>query len=287
MQLENGILMQHLNIGGRLLSLAEPIVMGILNVTSDSFYDGGMHNSVDLAIKQTEKMVSEGASIIDVGGFSSSPRSKLIPAEEELKRIEPVVEAISKNHPDVFLSVDTYSSKVVEVLSGYSAFMVNDISGFEYDDNLISVVAEKGFPYVLMHMKGKPENMLDEANYDDVCFEVLDYLAQKLHILKLGGVSQLVVDPGFGFAKTRTQNFEMLSKLQVFSIFDLPVMVGISRKSMIYKTLEINPQAALNGTTALHMASLQNGARILRVHDVAEAVETIKLYNAMNNSVNE
>ncbi|MBT8191474.1 MAG: dihydropteroate synthase [Saprospiraceae bacterium] len=279
--------MQDLNIGGRLLTMNEPVVMGILNVTSDSFYDGGKYNTIELALKHCERMLSEGAEIIDVGGFSSSPRSKLITAEEELERIEPVVRAIFNTFPETFLSIDTYSSKVVEVLSQYGSFIVNDISGFEYDEQLVPTIAEKGFPYVLMHMKGKPENMLEHAKYDDVCFEVLDYLAQKLYDLRQAGIRQIIVDPGFGFAKTRSQNFEMLRKLEVFSIFELPVMVGLSRKSMIYKTLNIEPLAALNGTTALHMVALLNGARILRVHDIAEAVQTIKLYKAFNNSVNE
>ncbi|NNE25835.1 MAG: dihydropteroate synthase [Saprospiraceae bacterium] len=279
--------MNSIRVGEKLISLDNPIVMGILNVTTDSFFDGGYYNNLDKAISQIERMHAQGASIIDVGGFSSNPNSKLIPVEEEISRIEPIIKEVYKRFPDIVLSIDTFSSEVVRRMSQYGSFIVNDISGFAYDAELIPTVVELGLPYILMHMKGRPDTMVNLAQYDDVVMEVYSSLNNKVLELKSSGVEQIIVDPGFGFAKHIRHNFEILNKLEVFTSLDHPLLVGISRKSMIYKTLNVSPQEALNGTTALHMISLLKGAKILRVHDVTEACETIKLWHAYSNNVND
>ncbi len=279
--------MNQINVGGRILSLERPVVMGILNVTKDSFYDGGAFLDLVKALNQVEKMLDEGAKIIDVGGFSSRPKAPLIGAKEQLLQIEPIIISILERFPDVILSIDTYSSEVVSRIKEYCSFIINDISGFEYDEHLIPALAKHNLPYILMHMRGIPENMQEINQYEDVCFDILEYLAKKIHKLNMSGVHQVMVDPGFGFAKTVDQNFEILKKLNLFNIFELPLVVGLSRKSMIYKTLNTDSKSALNGTTALHMTALMNGARILRVHDVKEAVETIKLWSELAQDVNE
>ena len=279
--------MNSIRIGEKLLSLDNPIVMGILNVTSDSFFDGGMYTDFGHACAQIEQMIGEGAKIIDIGGFSSNPNSKLISTEEEINRIEPIVEEVFKRFPDIILSIDTFSGEVVDRMSQYGQFIVNDISGFAYDDNLIPTVARLNLPYVLMHMRGRPETMTQLANYDDVVLEVFTDLMNKSKTLKSKGVNQIIIDPGFGFAKKISHNYQLLRNLEVFGTIGLPLLAGISRKSMIYKTLGITPGEALNGTTALHMIALMKGAKILRVHDVSEAVETIKLWHVYSNNVND
>ncbi len=278
--------MTSLNLSGTLLDLSQPVIMGILNLTKDSFYDGGVHNERSAALKQVGKMIEEGADIIDIGAFSSRPGAQMVSPEEQLEILVPVVEAVKKQFPNQILSIDTWSSKVVHELAKLCPFIVNDISGFQYDKNIIAETAKAKLPYVLMHILGKPENMTNNAEYDDVCFEVLTYLAEKTHFLKSEGLKDIIIDPGFGFAKTRAHNFELLSKLDLFKVLDLPVMVGLSRKSMIYKTLGLTPNEALNGTTALHMTALMNGAKILRVHDVKEASETLTLWSQLHPSVN-
>lgn len=273
--------MDLLNVGGKLLDLTSPVVMGILNVTPDSFYDGGKFHVVNAAINQVEKMVEEGASIIDIGGFSSRPQAKMISVDEELKRILPVVNAVSDQFPEVILSIDTYRSEVVDAVSKVTSFIVNDITASKQDSRILKAVAQNGFPYVLMHMQGIPETMQNNPTYKSVTAEVLDFFAQSIYKLKDKGIHQLILDPGFGFGKTVNHNYSLLKNLSLFGIFDYPVLAGISRKSMIYKVLNNEPVDALNGTTALHMEALLNGANILRAHDVKEAQETITLYHKL------
>ena len=273
--------MHTIKISNQLLSLDKPLVMGILNLTKDSFYDGGKYLNQDKAQAHIDKMIKDGADIIDLGAFSSRPGAEMVSNAEQIKLLEPMVSFLSSQFPNFPISLDICHSEIVNELAAITSFLVNDISGFSWDDQLIQSVSNHKLPYVLMHIKGRPTDMQSKADYKDVTFEILDYMAQKLHMLNSAGVNEVIIDPGFGFAKTTEQNFELLSKLNVFNIFEYPVMVGLSRKSMIYKTLGIMPQDALNGSTALHMTSLMNGAKILRVHDVKEAKETCTLWEQL------
>lgn len=267
-----------INCGGTLLSLDKPRVMGILNVTPDSFYDGGKYTSDRAIMNQVERMLSEGADLIDVGGMSSRPGAVLIDEELEVKRVIPVVRSILTHFPNTLISVDTVRSSVAREAAAAGAVMINDISAGKFDAKMCSTVAELQLPYVLMHMQGSPEDMQHNPEYSQVTVEVLDFFIQKLGELRALGVKDVILDPGFGFGKTVAHNYQLLTNLSAFSMLDCPVLVGLSRKSMICKVLEVNPSKALNGTTALHMVALQNGARLLRVHDVKEARETISLF---------
>ncbi|MGA1582518.1 MAG: dihydropteroate synthase [Saprospiraceae bacterium] len=267
-----------INCGGTLLSLDKPRVMGILNVTPDSFYDGGKYTSDRAIMNQVERMLSEGADLIDVGGMSSRPGAVLIDEELEVKRVIPVVRSILTHFPNTLISVDTVRSSVAREAAAAGAVMINDISAGKFDAKMCSTVAELQLPYVLMHMKGSPEDMQHNPEYSQVTVEVLDFFIQKLGELRALGVKDVILDPGFGFGKTVAHNYQLLTNLSAFSMLDCPVLAGLSRKSMICKVLEVNPSKALNGTTALHMVALQNGARLLRVHDVKEARETISLF---------
>ena len=278
--------MNSFNVGGNLLTFDVPRVMGILNVTQDSFYDGGRYTDLDSAMTQIDKMLTEGADIIDVGAFSSRPGAELVNPDEQLRILVPVIKEIINKFPSAILSIDTYSAKVVDQLSQYCSFVVNDISGYQWDDQLLVTVAEKKLPYILMHMKGTPANMMDNIQYDNVVMHVLDRLATGIHHLRQLGIEQIMVDPGIGFAKGIEHNFQLIKDLQVLQILDLPVLVGLSRKSFIYKTLNVSSEEALNGTTAMHMVALNNGAKILRAHDVKEDRETIKLWQQLHNPVN-
>lgn len=270
-----------LNCKGRLLSLEQPLVMGILNVTPDSFYDGGRYAGVDAALFQAAAMLEEGAAILDIGGMSSRPGAEILSSEMELQRVLPVVEAIVQRFPEAVLSIDTIHSKTAKVCVEAGAAIVNDISGGRLDGEMFQMVAELDVPYVLMHMKGVPGNMQGQAVYEDVVAEVLDFFIEGIGRLRALGVKDILLDPGFGFGKTAAHNFRLLNNLHVFQITGCPLLAGISRKSMIWKTLKITPEAALNGTTALHIVALQQGARILRVHDVRPAVETIRLWETL------
>jgi dihydropteroate synthase len=270
-----------LNCNGTLLDLSDPIVMGILNVTSDSFFDGGQFTEVEKCLIQVEKMLSEGAKIIDIGAASSRPGAKSIEADEELEILKPIIDAIIKQYPKVILSCDTYNSRVAEAVIELGVKIINDISGGMFDENLWKTVAKYRVPYILMHNRGKPENMQQLTDYEDITKEVLTYFIQKIEQLRSLGVKDIVIDLGFGFAKTLDQNYELMQQLHLFQMLEVPILTGISRKSMIYKFLETTPQQALNGTTALHIIALQKGSKILRVHDVREAVETIKLYQKL------
>ncbi len=272
---------QTLRVGGALLTYEQPLIMGILNLTTDSFYDGGKYINLDSAMSRVQEIVDEGADILDIGAFSSRPGAHLVSAEQQLSLLTPVFTEVVKSHPDLVLSVDCYHSTVVEALSKISPFIINDITGFSQDERLLDVIKDLGLAYVLMHIKGTPADMQSKAQYTDVVFEVISELSAKLHILKSKGINEVIVDPGFGFAKTTAQNYELLRKLNAFGVLGHPIMVGLSRKSMIYKPLQSDPSKALNGTTALHMAALLNGARILRVHDVKEAVETRILWTQL------
>ncbi len=267
-----------LNCNGTILDLSEPIVMGILNVTTDSFFDGGQFTEVEKCLFQVEKMLSEGASIIDIGAASSRPGAKLITTDEELLILKPIIEAILKTFPSAILSCDTYNSRVAEGMIQLGVKIINDISGGAFDENLWATVAKYRVPYVLMHNRGKPENMQQLTDYEDVVKEILTYFIYAIEKLRALGVKDIIVDLGFGFAKTMDQNYELLKELHLFQMLEVPILTGISRKSMIYKVLDTTPQQALNGTTALNMIALQKGTKILRVHDVREAIETIKLF---------
>ncbi|MFK8057036.1 MAG: dihydropteroate synthase [Saprospiraceae bacterium] len=271
-----------LNCKGRLLSLHQPVVMGILNVTPDSFYDGGRFDQSGQAqADQAARLLEEGAAIIDIGGASSKPNAKTVSLQEELDRVIPVVEVLAKAHPDAFFSIDTYRSAVAKAAIEAGVHIINDISSGQLDDQMFKTVAELKVPYIGMHMQGTPDTMQDAPIYEDVVQEVYSGLAQTAYELQALGLVDIVIDPGFGFGKTVEHNYEMLARLSEFRFLNRPILVGLSRKSMIYRPLGITPAAALNGTTALHMAALERGANILRVHDVKEAVEARDLYVAI------
>jgi len=273
-----------LNCRGQLLDLSKPVVMGILNVTPDSFFDGGRYTDEVSILKQAEKMLAEGAAILDLGGASSRPGAAEVSEKEELERIIPVIEVIKSHFSEVIISIDTCRAGVAKAAVGAGASMVNDISGGQFDAKMFETVAGLGVPYILMHIQGTPDTMQQNPHYEDVVTEVLDFFIEKIEKLRTLGVKDIVLDPGFGFGKTVEHNFQLLKNLHIFgSGTGLPVLAGISRKSMICKVLKVNPEHALNGTTALHIVALQQGAKILRAHDVREAVEVIKLWEMLDN----
>ncbi|HAF78302.1 MAG TPA: dihydropteroate synthase [Maribacter sp.] len=271
-----------INCNGKLISLERPKIMGILNVTPDSFFDGGKYKDEASVLNQVDKMLNEGATFIDVGAYSSRPGAKEVGEDTELKRITPIVSLIINKFPDVILSIDTFRSNVAKACIENGAAIVNDISAGLHDNNMLSTVAKLNVPYIMMHMRGTPKNMQQQTDYKDILKEVLFYFSERLSAAKALGVKDIIIDPGFGFAKNLEQNFELLKQMEVMSIIEHPLLAGISRKSMIYKTLDVTADQALNGTTALHMACLQKGTKILRVHDVKEAVECTKLYEQLN-----
>ena len=266
-----------LNIRGELIDLSTQKVMGILNVTPDSFYDGGYYNSNAKILNQVEKMIKDGATIIDIGGYSSRPGADNIAEKIELDRVIPTLKDCKKYFPETFFSIDTFRSKVAEECIYNGADIINDISGGNLDINMMKVVGKYQIPYVIMHMKGNPSNMLKKAKYDDIIGELISYFSKKIDDAAKANIKDIIIDPGFGFAKNISQNFQLLNSLDFFKNLQKPLLVGLSRKSMIYKTLNIKPDKALNGSTALHTISLIKGANILRVHDVKEAVECVKL----------
>lgn len=270
-----------INCKGQLIDLSKPKIMGILNVTPDSFYDGGKFNSDKNILLQVEKMLTNGATFIDLGGQSSKPNANTITVDEELKRIVWVVDLILKNFPETILSIDTFNSKVAQTCVENGAAIINDISAGSLDDKMFETVAKLQVPYIMMHMRGNPKTMQKLTHYDDLVKDILFYFSEKISIARSFGINDLIVDPGFGFAKTIEQNFELLSKLELFQMLELPILVGISRKGMIYKTLETDAENALNGTSVLNTIALTMGANILRVHDVKEAVECAKLFEKL------
>jgi len=269
-----------LNCKGRILVIDKPLIMGIINATPDSFFGGSRFNGVDEIVAKAEKMLNDGANILDIGGQSTRPGSELISADEEIERVIPAIKEIAKKNPEAFISIDTFYSKVAAAAVNAGATIVNDISAGSMDNKMIKTVAELKVPYVLMHMKGTPQTMQQNTTYENVTSEVLDFFILKSNELKKAGIVDIIIDPGFGFAKKINQNFKLLKNLSVFKMLDKPIMLGISRKSTIYKTLEINADDALNGTTVLNTIGLMNGASILRVHDVKEAKEAVKLFSA-------
>jgi len=270
-----------INCKGKLLNLDSPIVMGILNVTPDSFYDGGTLETEEKILQQASSMIKEGATILDIGGYSSKPGAAEVSEEEELNRVVPAIVLILSNFPQTIISVDTFRSKVARAAIKAGAAMINDISAGELDANMFATVRELQVPYCLMHMRGNPQNMQNKPTYENVVTEVFYSLAAKVEELKTLGVHDILVDPGFGFGKTIEHNYELLHNLSHFSLLNLPILIGVSRKSMIHKVLNISPAEALNGSTALHSFALLGGANILRVHDVKEAKETIILYTKL------
>ena len=269
-----------LNLRGTLVDISTPIVMGILNITPDSFHKKSRIDSGISLLHQAEKMLDEGATILDVGGYSSRPGANDISIEEELKRVIPAIKKLIKSFPQVHLSIDTFRSEVAQAALEIGVGMVNDISGGTLDNNMFDVVAKHRAAYVLMHMQGTPQTMTTMTKYDDLLTDVMDFFIDSTNKLKALGVADIMIDPGFGFAKTVDQSYELLKNLQYFQQLNLPLLAGISRKSMIYKSLDISPDQALNGTTVLNTIALMNGAQILRVHDVKEAIEAVKLYKA-------
>ncbi|MGB5782735.1 MAG: dihydropteroate synthase [Eudoraea sp.] len=270
-----------INCKGTLIDLKKPKVMGVLNITPDSFYDGGKYKDEVSILKQVEKLLDAGATFVDVGAYSSKPGATDISEEEELKRILPVVNLLITNFPDIYLSIDTFRSVVARRCLENGAAMINDISAGNMDDKIMQTISEFKVPYVMMHMKGNPQNMSQQTNYSNLLEEILYYFSEKVSVAKSYGINDIILDPGFGFAKNTFQNFSLLQHLNLFKTFELPILVGLSRKSMIYKTLGTNPDQALNGTTALNTYALTKGANILRVHDVKEAVECIELLEAL------
>lgn len=266
-----------LNAKGRILDLSTPRVMAILNITPDSFYDYSRAKSIDDALFKTENFLAEGAAFIDIGAYSSRPGADEISTEEELRRILPVIEAISGRFPETILSVDTFRAEVARQSIQAGAHLINDISGGALDDAMFETVAALNVPYILMHMKGRPQTMHIEPQYDHLLLEVVDYFIEKIGKLRALGVKDIILDPGFGFAKTREHSYELLNHMEDLKVFGLGILVGVSRKSMIHKFLQVSPEEALNGTTAINTIALLKGAKILRVHDVRAAMECIKL----------
>jgi dihydropteroate synthase len=255
--------------------------MGILNLTPDSFYAGSRFNGFEAVLAQSEMMLEAGADILDLGGQSTRPGAAHVSAEEELSRVLPALEALLQRFPDAVVSIDTFYASVARACVKAGASIINDISAGEDDPNMLETVAQLQVPYIAMHKKGTPQNMQQLADYDDVTKEVMSYFAEKISLFRKHGIHEVVLDPGFGFAKTVAQNFELLSRLEDFRALGHPLLVGVSRKSMIWRTLNSNPEEALNGSTALHAVALMKGASILRVHDVREAVETIRLLDCL------
>jgi dihydropteroate synthase len=269
-------------LGSKIFDLSKVQVMGILNVTKDSFYDGGQYTGMDAAKSRLDQMVEDGASMIDLGAYSSRPGALDVPVQVEVERLLPVIRWMNQNHPDIGLSVDTFRSSVAQVAIEHGAHIINDISGGSLDPAMFETVANLQVPYILMHMRGTPQDMQLQTDYEDLLTDMSRYFAERIARLRQLGVKDILLDPGFGFAKTTAQNFELLARLDHFDFFDLPLLGGVSRKSMIYKTLEITPQEALNGTTVIHTMLLQKGVKILRVHDVKEAVQVVRLVEALN-----
>ena len=270
-----------INCNGILVDLSSPKVMGILNLTPNSFYDGGKHKNINTIIHQVDKMLSDGATFIDIGAYSSKPSAEFVSETEESKRLLFVLKEIVNTFPNIIISVDTFRANVARIAVENGAAIVNDISAGLLDENMLATVADLKVPYIMMHMRGNPQTMQSLTDYKDIVKEMIFYFSESVAKARSFGISDIIIDPGFGFAKTLEQNYEILNKLELFSLLDLPLLAGISRKSMIYKVLEKTAKDALNGTTVLNTIAVQKGAKILRVHDVKEAVECIKLVDKL------
>ncbi|WP_313807811.1 dihydropteroate synthase [Flavobacterium sp.] len=268
-----------INCKGNLLDLPTPKVMGILNSTPDSFFDGGKYKTDTDFLKQTEKMLSEGAAIVDVGAYSSRPNAAFVSEEEEIGRLQTLITLLLKEFPKIILSVDTFRAEVARVAIENGASVINDISAGLLDDKMLQVVADAKVPYIMMHMRGTPQTMTTLTDYEDIVKEMIFYFSERIAAARSLGINDIIIDPGFGFAKTLEQNYEVLQNLELFQMLDVPLLSAVSRKSMIYKLLDTSAQEALNGTSVLNTISLMKGAKILRVHDVKEAMECVRLYN--------
>lgn len=273
--------MNTINCKGTLVDLSTPKIMGILNITPDSFYDGGFLKNEMEILGQAEKMLNEGASFLDIGGYSSRPGATDISVTEEINRVIPVIELVLKNFPETLISIDTFRSEVAQNAIESGAAIINDISAGMLDVAMLSTVAQQQVPYIMMHLRGTPQTMQNYTDYENVTLEVLHYFSKRIATARALGINDIIADPGFGFAKTLEQNFELLNHLELFKRLEVPLLVGLSRKSMIYKTLGITPKEALNGTTTLNTIALLKGANILRVHDVKEAVECVELFKKL------
>ena len=275
-----------INCRGNLLDLSSPIVMGILNVTPDSFFAASRAINVLNLLSEAEKQLNEGAKILDIGGMSTRPGAEMINEITELNRIVPAIRAVTRAFPKAIVSVDTFRANIARACVEEGAHIINDVSGGSLDHNMFATVADLNVPYILMHMKGTPQTMQSMTQYKDVTLEILDFFIEKVGLLRGLGLKDIILDVGFGFAKNQEQNFELLRKLHVFQILECPILAGISRKGMIWKTLGITPEESLNGTTAVHIFALQGGAKILRVHDVKAAAETIQIFEKVQNTLN-
>ncbi len=273
-----------LNLCGSLLVLENPVVMAVININTDSFYEKSRFTERGGILKQAETHLREGATFLDIGGMSSRPGAPISNAKEEVEKIVPVIKSLKKEFPDAFISIDTVHSDVASAAFQEGAVLVNDISAGAIDPDMFPFLAKTNIPYVLMHLKGVPRNMQENTNYKDVSLDVLDFLILKYQALKELGVKDIIIDPGFGFGKDVVQNYELLQNLSIFKILECPLMVGLSRKSMIYKVIDGTPEDALHGTTALHFFALQQGALILRAHDVKPAIDTIRVWKALENA---
>ncbi|MEW5675806.1 dihydropteroate synthase [Flavobacterium enshiense] len=269
------------NCKGNLLDLSTPKVMGILNITPDSFFDGGKYKTEADFLNQTEKMLTEGAAIIDIGAYSSRPNAAFVSEDEETERLTPIVTLLSKEFPEAILSIDTFRAEVAKAAIESGASIINDISAGLLDDKMLNVIAQTKVPYIMMHMRGTPQTMTTLTDYEDIVKEMIFYFSERIAAARSLGINDIIIDPGFGFAKTLEQNYEVLQKLELFQMLDVPLLSAVSRKSMIYKLLNTSSQEALNGTTFLNTVSLMKGAKILRVHDVKEAVECVRLFEVL------
>lgn len=273
-----------INFKGNLISLTRPVVMSILNTTPDSFFDGGKYNSIEKALKKVEKDLNQGATIIDIGGYSTKPGGNSVTIDEEIRRTIPYIEKIVDTFPDINISIDTFRGKVAALALDAGAGMINDVSAWNMDKQMFETIKKYNVPYVLMHMKGEPKNMQDNPRYENVTKEVIQFLSNKINKLNSNGINDVVIDPGFGFGKTNSDNYKLLKNMEFLKVLKAPILAGISRKSMIYKTLKINKLESINGTTALNMFALSKGAKILRVHDVKQAMECIYLSEEINSN---
>jgi dihydropteroate synthase len=272
-----------LNCNGKLIDLNTPKVMGVLNVTPDSFYDGGKFKNDKSFLSQAEKLIGEGADFIDIGAYSSRPGADFVSEKEEINRLIPIVNLIHNSFPETPISIDSFRSEVIKKSIQAGGAIVNDISAGQLDPMMFETVGELGVPYIMMHMKGTPQTMQQMTTYSDLIKDIYYYFSERINLAKKHQINDLIIDLGFGFSKTLEQNFKLLNSLDFYTNLNLPLLVGVSRKSMIYKTLDTNPENALNGTSALNMVALNKGAKILRVHDVKEAIECIKLNEALTN----
>jgi dihydropteroate synthase len=271
-----------INCKGQLIDLSTPKVMGILNVTPNSFFDGGKYKNENEILSRVEKMLLEGATFIDLGAYSSKPSAEFVSEEEEISRIVPAIDLILKNFPETIISIDTFRAEVAKASIESGAAIINDIAAGNLDEKMFEIIAKYNVPYIMMHMRGNPQTMQTLTNYDDIVKEMVFYFSERIASARSFGINDLIIDPGFGFAKTLEQNYEVFQKMELFNGLELPMLIGISRKSMIYKSLNSNAEQALNGTTVLNSLALTKGAKILRVHDVKEAMECVTLFNKIN-----